>query len=227
MDISGHACGARTDGEGGGGASRLHEEPAGGADGRVAVDAHAERDGAVRLLRVLEVVGEVLRHLPGVDRDHARVRLLHERVAADDGEDPLADGGANVELAVGAERGVRGGVLDGDLHVALGRGDGADCVLGWDEAARVKRRAAVFTGGRSGPPRSGQKADRQGEKRRRTLPDRPVALEGDLGDGLILPERPQQQRPQECSAHGRRRCWGGLVPLGRLCDEAGSHHAQH
>ena len=140
----------------------LHQKPAGGADGAVGVDEHAERRRRRHLLGGREIVRDVLGDLAGDELHDAAVGLLVPRLGSHDAEETVADGAGDVELAV-LRRQVRRRPRDVAAHLAVCRW----CVTmtrrsGPSPTSSIDRRSSSFIVAPSKQPGRERSAERRG-----------------------------------------------------------------
>ena len=100
---------------------RLHEEASRRENRKVGRDENAERDGRRRLLRIVEVLRQILGDFARQDLARANDRLLESREARDRDE-PCANARAYIELSCGVQRQIHLRVIDAAAHESLGHG---------------------------------------------------------------------------------------------------------
>ena len=144
----------------------LHEKAAGRLDAVVGIDEHAEAAGCGDLLALDEIGRQVLRDLAADELRAANIRLTQADVAADGEHAVLADGAADVELAVRARGQGERGVRDHAAHIALAVRHGDDAAEA-SAAADTQCERAVFLLEQVAEHRRRAQATAEGGDRRR------------------------------------------------------------
>lgn len=100
-----------------GASTYLNEIASGGRYSSVPVHQDSQGNRAIGLLRLCEVVSDVLCYLSRLDQDKSIVRLLPGWVAPDNRQDSISHDTAHVQLSIWSQGDVRRGVLNVSSHL--------------------------------------------------------------------------------------------------------------